>query len=267
MKISLLGCGWLGLALAKELITKGHHVKGSTTSPEKLQIFSSEGILPFLLSVSSEEISGDLTGFLADSQLLIINIPPGLRRDPGKDFAGDIERLVKETEVSGIQGVIFVSSTSVYRDTPEIPTYTEADAANGDSEAAKHLRSSEDILLQHRSFSTCILRFGGLLGADRHPVKFLAGRKDISDPLAPVNLIHQEDCIGILIKLVEDSNASGIFNAVYPEHPSRRNYYSKKAQEAGLALPEFNESSSSKGKIIKSKRIGEELRYEFKQNI
>ena len=175
--------------------------------------------------------------------------------------------MLREVEASGIQRVIFVSSTSVYRDTPEIPTYTETNAANGESEAAKQLRSSEDLLLKHHSFSTCILRFGGLIGADRHPVKFLAGRKDISDPLAPVNLIHQKDCIAIIMNLVVASNAMGIFNAVHPEHPSRRDYYIKKAQAEGLTLPEFKEASPSKGKIIRSERIGEELEYEFQQGI
>lgn len=267
MKISILGCGWLGLPLAKELLAKSHCVKGSTTSPEKLQFLSSEGIIPFLLSVSSEGISGDLTGFLADSELLIINIPPGLRRNPEKDFAGAIERLVREIDTSGVQRVIFVSSTSVYPDTPEIPIYTEADAANGNSEAAKQLRSSEDLLLKHHSFSTCVLRFGGLIGADRHPVKFLTGRKNISNPLAPVNLIHRKDCVGIIMKLVAARNAAGIFNAVYPEHPSRRDYYIKRAQEEGLIPPEFNEASPSKGKIIRSERIGEELGYEFQMGI
>lgn len=35
-KISVLGCGWLGLPLSKKLIESGFVVKGSTTSSEKL---------------------------------------------------------------------------------------------------------------------------------------------------------------------------------------------------------------------------------------
>ena len=35
-KVSVLGCGWYGLALAKKLISLGYDVKGSTTSEAKL---------------------------------------------------------------------------------------------------------------------------------------------------------------------------------------------------------------------------------------
>ena len=35
-RISILGCGWLGLPLAKELLDRSFEVKGSTTSSNKL---------------------------------------------------------------------------------------------------------------------------------------------------------------------------------------------------------------------------------------
>ena len=38
-KIALIGCGWLGLPLAKSLLKKGYQVAGSTTSVEKLSQF------------------------------------------------------------------------------------------------------------------------------------------------------------------------------------------------------------------------------------
>mgnify|MGYP003615968040 CR=1 FL=1 len=37
MKISILGCGWLGFPLAQKLIETGYEVKGSTTSESKLE--------------------------------------------------------------------------------------------------------------------------------------------------------------------------------------------------------------------------------------
>ena len=42
--ISILGCGWLGLPLARQLIKLGYSVKGSTTSPEKIQILKGSQI-------------------------------------------------------------------------------------------------------------------------------------------------------------------------------------------------------------------------------
>ncbi|GHA23392.1 epimerase [Salinimicrobium marinum] len=267
MKISILGCGWLGLPLAKELQKQGHRIKGSTTSAEKLGILSSEGIQPYQISVSSEGISGEIQEFLAETNVLIIDIPPGLRRDPEQDFAGGIEKIVKEVEKSGLKKLLFVSSTTVYEDTAEIPTYTEEDAPNGTSEAAKQLISVEKMLLQNVFFDACILRFGGLIGADRHPVKYLSGRKNISNPLAPVNLIHQQDCINIISAILKKDAFNGIYNGVFPEHPTKKEYYSKAAIERNLPVPEFDFDAPSQGKIIDASKVERELGVKFQNKI
>ena len=44
MQVSILGCGWLGLPLAKSLIEKGFSVNGSTTSVEKIPEVHGEDI-------------------------------------------------------------------------------------------------------------------------------------------------------------------------------------------------------------------------------
>ena len=44
MQVSILGCGWLGLPLAKALIGEGYTVKGSTTTPAKLNLLKEEGV-------------------------------------------------------------------------------------------------------------------------------------------------------------------------------------------------------------------------------
>ena len=78
-KISILGCGWLGLPLAKTLIEKGNSVKGSTTSIEKIIILKELEIEPYTISLSANEIKGNINSFLDQSEVLIINIPPKLR--------------------------------------------------------------------------------------------------------------------------------------------------------------------------------------------
>ena len=63
-KISLLGCGWLGLPLAKSLLEKGFLVNGSTTSEDKISILKREGIRPFLISLGGNEIGSEIDLFL-----------------------------------------------------------------------------------------------------------------------------------------------------------------------------------------------------------
>jgi nucleoside-diphosphate-sugar epimerase len=273
-KISILGCGWLGLPLAKSLLSKGHEIKGSTTSESKLEVLKNTGISPFQIQLEEYQIIGNIEDFLNETDVLVIDIPPGLRRvilsSEEMTFVNKIKTLIPFIGKSGIQKVIFVSSTSVYGDCFPIVEITEETKPNPDTESGKQLVIAETFLQSNSCFKTTVIRFGGLLGEDRHPIKFLAGRTNVENPDAPVNLIQREDCIGIIekiLKQVQYDNWGEIFNAVAPQHPSRKEYYCKKAQILNLPLPTFTEHSESKGKIISSKKAEIILEYSFQKEI
>ena len=94
-----------------------------------------------------------------------------------------------------------MSSTSVFSDEDKV--VTEETLPNPNTESGKQLLQCEKLLQDNSHFETTILRFGGLIGEDRNPIHFLAGRSNIENPDAPINLIHQEDCIGIILKIIE----------------------------------------------------------------
>lgn len=263
-KISILGCGWLGLPLATILVKQGFLVAGSTMSKEKLSKLASLGISPFLLTLDANEVQGDLTSFLEKSEYLLLAIPPNLRGGLSDDFVGIIKNLVPFIENSSIKKVIFISSTSVYSETNE--TVTEESPINPVTESGKQLLETELFLQGNTNFETIILRFGGLIGDDRHPIYYLAGKSKIANPMAPVNLIHQEDCIGILMQLLTTNFWGETFNAVSPYHPSRELYYSDKAVAFGLELPTFDHEKPSVGKLISSEKIEKKLGYQFKKS-
>ena len=66
--IGILGCGWLGLPLAKKLIEKGYSVNGTTTSSNKLKVLQNAGINPFTVRLSETGIEGDIEGFFQVSK-------------------------------------------------------------------------------------------------------------------------------------------------------------------------------------------------------
>lgn len=265
MNISILGCGWLGFPLAKSLLQKGFLVKGSTTTLEKISVLENAGITAFQIALSEEEIVCEMDAFLSNSQILIIDIPPKLRGNSNENFVAKIQNLIPFIEKSSVEKVIFVSSTSVYSDAISIDLITEKTIPNPDTESGKQLLEAEKILQNNSNFKTTIVRFGGLIGEDRHPIKFLAGRENLENPDGPINLIHQLDCIGILEGILEKNCFGEIFNAVAPFHPSRKVYYSKKAQELNLPLPKFDESKPSVGKTISSEKVSTVLGYEFQR--
>ena len=260
-QISILGCGWLGLPLAKTLMNHSYQIKGSTTSENKIAVLENSGISPFLIAVSENGISGNFADFLEGSDILVIDIPPKLRAAKPENFVSKIGNLISFIEKSTVSKVLFISSTSVYADDNTV--VTEIQIPNPDNESGRQLYAAENLLLENAMFETTILRFGGLIGADRHPIKFLAGKQNLENQDGPVNLIDQKDCIGIILEIVRQQCWNEVFNAAAPFHPSRKKYYSDKATSLQLPLPQFDTEKKSVGKTIDSQKLISVLNYEF----
>lgn len=253
-KIGVLGCGWLGLPLAKYLLNQGNHISGTTTSAEKLTELQEAGIAPFQIKLREQGVQGDIKGFLKDLEILILNVPPKLRKPPFEDYVHKIRDLIEEVVASTIEKVIFISSTSVYGDVEG--EVTEETPTNPTTKSGKSLLESEQLLLEEKSFETTIVRFGGLIGNDRHPITFLSGRKKLTNGDEPVNLIHQIDCIGIIAQVIEQGYWGKVINGVYPNHPKKREYYVAEARKRNLQTPDYvNTNLKSAKKTIKSKNF------------
>lgn len=262
-KISIIGCGWLGLPLAKYLIDEHHAIKGSTTSIDKLPYLKSVGIDAFYLEVTEEGVKGDIEKCLSQSEILILNIPPSLRNQPENNFVKQMRFLIPFIETSTIEKVLFISSTSVYGDDESIPTITESTIPNPDSESGKQLLEAETLFQKNPHFETTILRLSGLFGDNRHPAKHLSGKTTIKNSDAPVNLIHLSDCIRIVSKILQNSIWNETFNAATTPHPSRKVYYNAVCKAMNLPLPQFEMTSNTRGKLIDSKKLARLLNYEF----
>lgn len=173
--------------------------------------------------------------------VLLINVPPLKTMSPS-DFVTKIPE-------GRFKKIIFVSSISVYGDlSGEV---TEATDPHPNSESGQWLDAVEQALQKRYSYNCVIVRAGGLIGENRHPVFQLAGRGMVRRGLAPVNLIHQEDLIRIIYDLGEGSFGVSKVNAVAPFHPSKENYYSVMATKLGLPPITF-EQSGGDGKIVSS---------------
>ncbi|NTV46616.1 MAG: SDR family NAD(P)-dependent oxidoreductase, partial [Chlorobiales bacterium] len=134
--ISILGCGWLGLPLAKFLIGQGYNVKGSTTSANKLESLRAAGIDPFLIKLDPEIAGENISSFL-ERDVLVINIPPQRRDDIVQYHQRQIESLIQEVKKSSVKKVVFVSATSVYP--PLNRVVREEDAVNPDTNVGEAL--------------------------------------------------------------------------------------------------------------------------------
>ena len=260
-KIAILGCGWFGFAFAKKLISLGYEVNGSTTTPEKLAILAEEKIQPFLVNFTSDQVVADLEFF--DADVLFICIPPKRNSVEVYDYAQKIA-LILDAAKDRIANIILISSTSVYGD--ENKAVNELTQTNPDTESGKVIVEAEHMLKGQHPDDFTIIRFGGLIGPDRNPGRFFAGKTDIPNGLAPVNLIHQTDAVNIAINITEKQAFGRIYNACSPLHPTRKDFYTAAAKKAGLAVPEFVAEKKA-WKVIESIHVPEYLQYEFQEEI
>lgn len=246
--ISILGSGWLGLPLAQHFINTGYEVKASTTSDVRLASLASIGAESFIVNIG--KLTQHVDNFL-QSDVLIINIP-------SKDVSS-FHNLVDRIKASDIQKIIFVSSTSVYENKKKVMTESDTEYF-----ANSPLLEIEDLLKQINGASTTIVRFGGLIGYSRHPGNFFRSKGIVQNPDTPVNLIHRDDCIGIISEIVEQQVWGEVFNCCADTHPSKREFYTRAMNLIGAPLPAFGTPNPSAGKIISNHKVKQRLNYEFK---
>lgn len=259
--ISILGCGWLGLPLGVYLVEKGYRVKGSTTEPDKSKLIKEKGIEPYLIVLNPETHGENYDEFL-NCAVLIIDFPPERREDIIDYHQDQIKSLISAMGSGTVKHVIFTSSTSVYPDI-NCEVY-ESPEPKPTKLSGKALLKVENLLRESHKFETTIIRFGGLIGYDRIPGKFLAGRKGLANGDAPVNLIHRDDCIQIIYKIIKNNIWGETLNACADFHPTRKQYYTQQAELIGLTPPTFNESEAGNYKIVSNKKLKKLLDYKFK---
>ncbi len=256
--ISILGCGWLGTALGKRLLAKGYAVKGSTSSAEKYVALEFTGIETYHLKVEPEAVIVDYSSFF-NTDVLIIMIPPKRIENIEDVYPQQIYQVSQLIQKLKVKRVIFVSSTSVYE--PANKVVKEDDTGNPSKPNGKAILEAENLLRKIPDVQTTIVRFGGLIGFDRNPARFLSGKKGVPGG-SPVNLIHREDAVRILIQIIEKEAWGEVFNACCPEHPTKQEFYSRAAEISELPLPEFVDVPE-KYKIVSSDKLIQQLRYEF----
>lgn len=253
--IAILGCGWLGLPLGAELVRQGYRVKGSTTRAERLPKLADAGVEPYLLRFSPQP-EGDLAGFLENTDVLVVSIPPRAGQQGDAFHPAQIAALAEKLAGHGPLAVVYMSSTSVYPDSGGETTESSAVLEN-------HPLIQAENELKKTSLPLTIVRFGGLMGYDRIPGKYFIG-KTVTTGEVPVNFIHRDDAVDVLSEIIRRKIWGETLNAVAPGHPVRREIYLKNAAQFGWEAPRFEAPAAPEPyKIISPTRLIDRLEYRF----
>ncbi|KAA5536145.1 NAD(P)H-binding protein [Taibaiella lutea] len=255
--ISILGCGWYGKALAKSLLTQGYHVKGSTTSEAKMADLRDAGIEAFKLKLDEHFNLETRPDFFGCDILVICS---NSKMD-GLIYLSALDKLCFALQDFGVSKVIFVSSISVYGDSNSV--VDEMSHPIPDKASGMILIKAETMFINCPYITACIIRFGGLVGPGRMPGRFFSAKKNVPDGMAPVNMIHLEDCIGITNCIIKAGVPEMTINAVSPDHPERSDFYLKAALAEGLIAPTFVPELKS-WKQVNSIYVSSYFNYQFK---
>ncbi len=254
--ISILGCGWFGRPFAQHLVSQGYQVMGSTTNEQKLSELTKDGIKPFLIDLNQNV---DLPTDFFHTDVLLINVPPRAKSADAKNYTSNLRRVAAAAN-GKIKHLIFISSTGVFEDGNfEVD---ETDVPQPSSEAGKTLLEAENLWKAYPQFSVTIIRFAGLIGPGRNLAKFFAGKTNIANGEAPINLITLADCIGLCTHLLETQKFGEIYHAVMPDHPTRAAFYTKLCEVSGMPAAHFKNELSD-WKQINSTNVPEKLGYHF----
>ena len=254
--VAIVGLGWLGLPLALHLKELGWCVKGSKQSPEDAQGIET---YPFSLSDEMKRLPDHIRP-LFNVDALIITLPPS--SFSSQQYCEYLAFLANQAKKQGVQHVLFTSSTSVF---PDISgQFDEGSQLSAETEMGNTLIQAEQSLFQSGISHCDILRLAGLIGKQRHPVKFLAGKRNLKQGNSPVNLVHLEDCIQAITALLMNPNGLRTYHLCAPIHPTRAEYYTKAAVFYDLSIPQFECSDSDPKRIIMANKICRDLGFAYR---
>lgn len=236
LKIVVIGgCGWLGNYINLSFNSTHFSVLNGTRKPKNTN--------DFYFNIKDLEQ-------LPEYDFAIFCIPPS------KYSIDELNNLKDFLEPN--KPVLYTSSTAVYSE--KFKVCTEDLELLLDDSFNEQIFLTEQFFVKNFNFS-CILRLAGLVGDNRNPARFLSGKSNVQNGKGPVNLVHGED-VAMIIKACIENNLNGIFNVCCDDHPTRKEFYTRACEKAGLPLPHFIDNLVS-NKTIDNSKIKQKLNYEF----
>ena len=247
MQINLCGYGWLGKPLARNLTRNGHRVVATKRSAAPSAEHSNQDITILPMTLGEPLKTNELQTLFA-CDILIINIPPGRKSFTPDIFLKNMCQLIDQALDNGTSHILFISTTAVYGDIEGI--VTELTPVKARTESAKVHVAIESYIQKTFANRATILRLAGLVGEDRHPVKYLSGKHNIANGQHRVNLVHQKDVISSVLQIIDKGLFGETLHLCCAEHPTRQEYYTWAAEQLNLPAPQFTQAGNDQGKTI-----------------
>ncbi|WP_255150670.1 NAD-dependent epimerase/dehydratase family protein [Halorarius halobius] len=276
MRVAILGCGYVGLELARQLTADAHDIVGVRRSASGLDAVRETGAT----AVEADVTDADALDAVPDVDAVVFAASSGGR---GADAAREVYVDGLRTAVDAFAGrespperLVYTSSTGVYGDhggdwvdesTPIEPT----------TEKTRVLAEAERVATEHaaeRGIDGTVARFAGLYGPDRYRLeRYLEG------PVTAgyLNMVHRDDAAGAVRFLLERDGREDAVVVVDDEPVDKHVFADWLADECGVDRPAKRSkrerldagdlSEAAERRVLTSKRCSNallrELGYEF----
>ncbi len=220
MKIAIIGCGYVGTALARYWSQEiGFTVTATTTTPDRIATLEAAGAQ--VVVVKGNDSKG-LQSLLQYQDAVLLSVGAKNAETYKETYLHTAETLVSVLKnAPSVRQLIYTGSYSVYgdRDGAWVDESSPVAPANLNSQI---LAQTEQVLLStaREDLSVCILRLGGIYGPGRELVKIfgrVAGTTRPGNGRDATNWIHLDDIVAAA-EFARKHKLQGIYNLVDDAH-------------------------------------------------
>ena len=275
MRVLILGCGYVGLPLGKELVGLGHEVFGVRRSAAGAEELRAAGIKPLVADIARAADLAALPGPF-DWVVNTVSSSKGGVAEYREVYLRGTQNLLEWLQAAPPRKFVYTSSTSVYGQT-DGSQVKESAPTEPVGETSQLLVETEKLLLaaaREKKFPAVILRVAGIYGPERGHL-FLQYLRDEArmhgNGERLINMIHREDVVGMIIAALQNGRAGEVYNAVDDEPVTQLTFFRFLAESTGKPMPPLATEAESAGrkrgltqKRVQNRRAKAELGYKFK---
>lgn len=249
---AIFGCGYVGTALAEELLKRGHRVSALTRNPDKAVVLRRLGVHKVVCARLDSDEWHEMTLEPVDIWVNCVSSAGNGLEGYQQSYIDGMRSILQWSDryQPGIKRALYTSSTSVYPQNNGEWVDETADCSAAPA-TGKILLEAEDCLLQHRAaYPRFVLRLAGIYGPGR---SYLIRQLTEGDGVIPgsgdytMNCIHRHDCVSAILALLHfaDASAAGIYNAADDQPMHKAEVMGALAELMSLPTPRFEPALQS----------------------
>lgn len=258
-QVVIAGCGYVGNALARDLLTAGHEVFGIRRDPDAL----AEGVRPIPGNVATPAALGPAPRKVEYAVFAVgadAGTEQAYRRAYLDGLAGFLQWLLDEGQRP--RRIVMTSSTSVYGQRRGEPI-DEASPTHPTHFRGETLLASER-LLAASGIPSVVVRLGGIYGPGRTRLIDRARKGELRTRATPhyTNRIHRDDAAGLIAHLLFHPDPAPLYLGVDDESAEEAVVYAWLAEALGAPPPRPEDpeaSADGRRREVGSKRCSNRL--------